>query len=123
MRQDTVNDRNSPLALLTSDLRAYDFAADNTWVGPWRVAKGKTKFTSVVVRPFQDLKFLRSEGKTGVSRFLAQAVSSLALTYNKADNFIAQGPAFDLFLKPLPNQTGSSKDLGFWMTLLDGKLS
>ena len=32
-------------------------------------------------------------------------------------------PAVDLFLRPLPNQTGSSKDYGFWMTLLDGKLS
>ncbi len=123
MRQDTVNDRNAPLALMTSDLRAYNFAADNTWVGPWRVAKGKTKFTSVVARPFQDLRYFRSDDKTGVSRFLAQAVNSLSLTFNKADNFVAQGPAFDLFLKPLPNQTGTSKDLGFWMTVLDGKLS
>jgi hypothetical protein len=122
-RQDTVNDRNSPLALLTPDLRAYDFAADNTWVGPWRVAKGKTKFTSLVARPFQDLTALRSEGKTGPKRFLSQAVSSLALTYAKADNFIAQGPAYDLFLNLLPNQTGKTKDIGFWMTVLDGKLS
>ncbi len=123
LRQDTVFDRNSPFPLLTPDLRAFDFAKDNTWVGPWRVAKGKTKFTSVVVRPFQDLKILQSEGKSGVSRFLSQAVSGLALTYAKADNFIAQGPAYDLFLKLLPNQTGRTKDLGFWMTVLDGKLS
>ncbi len=123
LRQDVVNDRNSPLALLTSDLRDYDFAQAEQWVGPWRVAKGKTKTSSVVARPFQDLKFLRPEGKSGVGRFLAEAVSSLGLTYNQSDNFIAQGPAYDLFLNQLPNQTGTSKDIGFWMTLLDGRLS
>lgn len=123
LREDVVNDRNSPLALLTSDLRQYDFAASNRWTGPWRVAKGKTKSTSVVVRPFQDLKFLRSEGKSGIGRFLAEAASSLSLTYNRADNFIAQGPAYDLFLKQLPNQTGTSNDYGFWLTMLEGRLS
>ncbi len=123
MRQDIVNDRNAPLALLTSDLRHYDFEASDKWIGPWRVAKGKTKSTSVVVRPFQDIKFFRTEGKSGIGRFFAEAASSLSLTYNKADNFIAQGPAFDLFLKQLPNQTGTSKDYGFWLTMLDGKLS
>jgi hypothetical protein len=123
LRQDTVNDRNSPIATLTSDARAYDFNASDTWVGPWRVAKGKTKFTSVVVRPFQDLRYFRSEDKTGLRRFFSQAVNGLALTYNKANNFVAQGPAFDLFLKQLPNQTGESEEYGFWLTLLDGKLS
>ena len=83
----------------------------------------KTKTLSLVARPFQDLTFVRPEGKSGIGRFLAEAVSGLSLTYNKSDNFIAQGPAYDLFLKPLPNQTGTSKDMGLWMTMLDGKLS
>lgn len=125
LRQDKVYDRNAPLATLTSDLRSYDFAASNQWEKDWRAAEGKTKSTSIVARPFRDLRFLRSEvdGGSGIKRFLAEAVSSLSLTYNKADNFIAQGPAYDLFLKRLPNQTGTSKDIGFWMTMLDGKLS
>ena len=125
LRQDKVYDRNSPLALMTSDLRDYNFAADNTWVGPWRLAQGKTKTSSLVVRPFRELKFLRSEisGGNAVGRFLAEAVNGLSLTYNRSDNFIAQGPGYDLFLKQLPNQSGISKDLGFWMTMLDGRLS
>jgi hypothetical protein len=125
LRQDLVSDRNSPLAQMTSDLRHDDFAASNRWVGPWRLAKGKTQTSSIVVRPFRDLAFLQSQISHGggVGRFFAEAVSSLSLTYNKSDNFIAQGPAFDLFLKPLPNQTGTSRDLGLWMTMLDGKLS
>jgi hypothetical protein len=123
LRQDVVNDRNSPLALMAPNLRDYDFAASSQWVGPWRVAKGKTKTTSLVARPFQGLTFLRSEGKSGLGRFLTEAVSGLSLTYNQSDNFIAQGPAYDLFLKQLPNQSGISKDLGFWMTILDGRLS
>ncbi|MFZ9747522.1 MAG: hypothetical protein ACO3G4_12915, partial [Opitutaceae bacterium] len=123
LREDQVNVRNSPLALLTPDLREYDFAASSGWVGPWRVAAGKTQTASVVARPFRDLATFRTEGRTGVGRFLAEAVSGLSLTYNLSDNFIAQGPAYDLFLKPLPNQSGKSKDVGFWLTLLEGRLS
>jgi hypothetical protein len=125
MRQDKVYDRNSPLATLTSDLRDYDFAASKQWVGPWRLAEGKTKTQSLVARPFKGLGFLERQvsSGSGVGRFLAEAVSSLSLTYNKSDNFIAQGPAYDLFLRQLPNQSGTSKDLGFWMTMLDGRLS
>ena len=123
-REDQVFDRNGVFAVLTPDLRAYDRAASDQWLA-WRLAKGTTQDISLVGRPFRDLKFLKSavSGGSGVSRFLAEAFSSLSLTYNKSDNFIAQGPAFDLFLNPLPNQTGHTKDLGLWMTLLDGKLS
>jgi hypothetical protein len=125
LREDTVSDRNSPLATLTADIRAYDFAASNQWNPTWREASGKTKTASVVARPLRDLKFLQSRinGGNGIGRFLAEAVNGLSLTYNKSDNFIAQGPAYDLFLHRLPNQTGDSEDIGFWMTMLDGKLS
>ena len=127
-REDLVNDRNAPLALMTSDLTDYDFAASNRWnhyAGAWRLAQGKTTSTSIVARPLQDLKFLRPglESGSGVKRFLAQVANSLSLSYNQSDNFIAQGPAYDLFLHQLPNQTGTSKDIGFTITPLDGKLS
>jgi len=125
LREDIVYDRNAPLPTLSSDLRAYNFAESNQWNSGWRAAKGKTKNLSIVARPLRDLKFLKSsiDNGSGVSRFLAEAVSSLSLTYNKGDNFIAQGPAYDLFLRQLPNQTGTSEDMGFWMTMLDGQLS
>lgn len=125
LRRDKVKERNAPLALLTPDLREYDFTASNRWNSGWRLAEGDTKSVSIVVSPFRDLHFLRSEieGGSGISRFLAEAVSGLRLTYNKSDNFIAKGPAYDLALNKLPNQTGISEDLGFWLSLLDGKLS
>ncbi|HVZ63000.1 MAG TPA: TonB-dependent receptor [Lacunisphaera sp.] len=124
LREDIVNDRNAPSALLTPDLRAYDFDASDRWLPNWRVASGKTKSLSIVARPFRDIAFLRSRaGGTGAGKFLAEAISSLSLTFNKSDNFIAQGPAYDLFLNRLPNQTGTSKDLGFWVTMMDGRLS
>jgi hypothetical protein len=126
LRQDIVNDRNSPLALLTSNLRDYDFSQANSWdvASGWRRASGTTSSVSVVARPFQDAKFLQSaaNGGGGVKRFVAQAVNGLSLTYNQSNNFIAQGPAYDLFLKALPNQTGTDRDIGFRLTLLDGKL-
>jgi hypothetical protein len=125
LRTDKVLDRNAPFATLTPDLRAYNFERSNHWNPAWRAAEGDTKSVSLVARPFKDLRFLNSrvESGSGISRLLAEAVSGLALTYNKSDNFIAQGPAYDLFLNQLPNQTGTSKDIGFWLTLLDGKLS
>lgn len=124
-REDTVFDRNAPFATLTPDLREYDFVASSQWNEGWREASGKTTNISIVARPFQDLDFLKSKasGGSGFSKFFAEAVSSMSLTYNKADNFIAQGPAYDLFLNQLPNQTGTTKDLGLWMSMMDGKLS
>ncbi|MBL9190673.1 MAG: TonB-dependent receptor [Opitutaceae bacterium] len=125
LRKDKVFDRNAPFATLTPDLRAFDYGASDQWLPVWRLAEGETKTASVVVRPFRDLKFLKNQttGGGGIGKFLADAVSSASLTYNKSDNFIAQGPAFDLFLRPLPNQTGKSKDLGLWMTTLEGRLT
>jgi hypothetical protein len=95
------------------------------WDEGWRAAEGDTKSVSLVARPFKDLQSLKSraESGSGLGRLFAEAVTGLALTYNKSDNFIAQGPAYDLFLNQLPNQTGTSKDLGFWLTLLEGRLS
>ncbi|MFO1448855.1 MAG: TonB-dependent receptor [Opitutaceae bacterium] len=124
-RKDKVFDRNAPFATLTSDLRDYDFDASDAWNTTWRMAQGTTSSLSVVARPFKDIRSLRAraEGGSGIGRLLAEAATGLSLTYNKSDNFIAQGPAYDLFLKQLPNQTGTSKDLGFWLTVLDGKFS
>lgn len=127
LREDKIFDRNKVRATLTPDLLGIDYEASGQWEdgSTWRPAKGKTKTASVVVRPFKDLSFIesRTQGGNGVSRLLAQAASGLSLTYNKSDNFIPQGPAFDLFLRPLPNQTGASKDYGFWLNLFDGRLS
>jgi hypothetical protein len=125
VRQDKVYERNAPFAQMTSDLREYNFTASEGWIGPWRPAAGKTKTSSVVVRPLREINFLRSGvgSGSGVQRFLSEALGSLSLTYNHSDNFIAQGPAYDLFLRKLPNQSGTSKDLGFWMTALDGRFS
>ena len=126
-REDKVLDRNGVPPVLTADLTGYDFATSNQWrdASTWRAASGKTKTTSVVLRPFKDLKFLndRINGESGPRRFVAEAVSSFSPFYNKSDNFIAQGPAFDLFLNRLPNQTGASKDYGFWINLFDGRVS
>lgn len=125
LRQDKVFSHNAPFATLTPDLLAYDHAASDQWLPGWRLAQGRTKTASFVVRPLRDLRFLNAQLNrgSGVSRFLAEAVSSLSLTYNKSDNFIPQGPAVDLFLRPLPNQTGQTRDLGLWMTMLEGRLS
>ncbi|MBD5780924.1 hypothetical protein IEN85_15600 [Pelagicoccus sp. NFK12] len=124
-RSDTVYDRNAPFATLTPDLLEYDFALTNRWNEGWREASGKSENLSIVARPFRDLDFLKSkvDGGSGISKLFAEALSGLSLTYNEADNFIAQGPAWDLDLNPLPNQTGTTTDKGFWMSMMEGRLS
>lgn len=125
LREDTVNDRNSSVVPLSPDLRSFNRAQADVFDGPWRAASGKTKTASIVARPFRDLRIIRRNADSGygVGKFMAEAIGGLSLTYNKSDNFIAQGPAYDLFLNRLPNQTGTSKDIGFWLTVLDGRLS
>lgn len=127
MREDKVFDRSKVDAVLTPDLLDFDYEASGRWEdsSTWRPARGKTHTASIVLRPFQDLAFLtdRINRRSGASRFFAEALESLSLTYNKSDSFIPEGPAVDLFLRPLPNQTGESEDIGLWLTLLDGKLS
>lgn len=127
LREDKVFDRSKVRATLTPDLMGFDYAASDQWEdgSTWREAEGKTQMSSVVVRPFQDLGFLkdRINRGSGLSRFFAEAIEGLSLTYNRSDNFIPEGPAVDLFLKPLPNQTGETDEYGAWLTLFDGKLS
>lgn len=126
LREDKVYDRNAVLPTLTPDLRQYDRAASEKWLSTWREALGKTKSMSLVARPFRDIKFLQTRATrsgNGFSKFLAEVATSFSPTYNKADNFIPQGPAYDLFLHPLPNQSGKSTDIGFWITALDGRLT
>lgn len=125
LREDIVNDRNSLIVPLSADLRSFNRAQADEFGGDWRTASGKTKTASIVARPFRDLRVINTtiENGSGLTRLLAEAVGGLSLTYNKSDNFIAQGPAYDLFLNKLPNQTGTSKDYGLWLTLFDGKVS
>jgi hypothetical protein len=99
----------------------HDFPNNNQWENrAWRFSSGKTKTYQVVASPFRDLPALRSLTERG--SFFGDLVQDLAFTYNKSDNFIPSPPAFDLFLNPLPNQTGKGKDVGVWITLFDGKL-
>ncbi len=125
LREDQVYDQNAVLATLTPDLRNYDRTASDKWLPGFRLAEGKTTSFSLVGRPFKGIKAVESRvsSGTGITKFVAEAISSLSLTFNKSDNFKAQGPAYDLFLTKLPNQTGTTKDMGLWMTLLDGRLS
>lgn len=124
-REDEVYSRNAPPATLTADLLDYDYGASKQWDTTWRKAVGKTKTASFVVRPFRDLSFIQRNATSGsgLTRVLAEVVGSLSLTHNRSDNFIPQGPAVDLFLRPLPNQTGKTKDIGFWISAFDSKLS
>lgn len=127
LREDKVSDRNKVPAVLTQGLLGFDYGASSQWTdgSTWRLAQGKTKSAQVVALPFRDFKSLNDMGRSGsgISRLFGEALSGLRISYNKSDNFVPQGPAVDLFLRPLPNQTGHAKEYGLWLSLLDGRLS
>ena len=90
----------------------------------YRFSKGKTKTAQFVARPFRDLKFMRDWAEAdGVKGFVGDLLQDVSFTYNKSDNFIPSPPAIDLFLNPLPNQTGQGQDLGLWIQLFDNRLN
>ncbi|HVW21629.1 MAG TPA: TonB-dependent receptor plug domain-containing protein [Opitutaceae bacterium] len=125
IRQDTIFATTSDFAVLTPDLRAYNYPVSDGMLPGWSQAGGKTKSASVVLRPFHDLKFMDPWANQGsaLQRFFGQALHNIGLTFNKADNFIPAPPAIDLEQNQLPNQTGSSKDYGFWINTLDNRLT
>ncbi len=110
---------------LTNNNTEHDFERMNHWAdGDYRFASGRTKTAQFVARPFRDLPTMRDwvQRGNGVSRFLGQLLQGSSFYYNKSDNFIPSPPSVDLFLHPLPNQTGEGRDYGVWFNLLDGKL-
>lgn len=122
VREDKVYAKQGlmPIQMVNNNTE-HDFANNDHWEGGhWRYSSGPTKTFQVVASPFRDLPFMQRLADRG--NFLGDLLQDLALTYNKSDNFIPSPPAFDLFLNPLPNQTGEGKDIGVWITLFDGKL-
>lgn len=126
LRRDKVVDRFAVPATLLADFSDFDYAESSKWLQNWnRPASGKTTSISAVLRPFQEIPALKNKARdgSGLGGFAAELVQAMSLTYNKSDNFIPQGPAYDLMLRPLENQTGHSKEYGLWLTLFKGKMS
>jgi hypothetical protein len=88
----------------------------------WR--EGKTSTKGAVVRPFQELPFVRrAADSSGVARILGGAFQGLGLHYNESQNFSPADAAFNLYLQELPNPTGASKEYGVNLSLFDRKLN
>jgi len=125
VREDEVfAKQGDPTVLLTNNNTEHDFSSVNRWEArDYRYSKGTTKTAGAVLRPFRDLAFVNRslQNSTGIKHFFAEALQGLTLTYNQSDNFIPSPPAVDLFLNPLPNQTGKGHDIGFWLNLFDDK--
>jgi outer membrane receptor for ferric coprogen and ferric-rhodotorulic acid len=104
----------------------HDFDNDFSWADLSREGAGTTKTAGFVARPFRDLPFVNRWAGTpdsAATRFLGTLLRDSSLYYNFSDNFIPEAPAFDLFLRQLPNQTGEGRDMGLWLNLLDNKLA
>jgi hypothetical protein len=109
---------------LSVDGMNFDHGSIDHWAaGDYASNTGLTKTAGAVVRPFRDLSFVRAGAKnSGLGGFAARVLQGLSLTYNKSDSFVPATPAQDIFLRPLPNPSGTGKDYGFWLDLFEGKL-
>lgn len=124
LREDKVYSLNGATQNLINNNSEFDYAAIDRWAGgPWRYNVGKTKTAMFVGRPFKNLSFVNNAASngSGVLSFLADIARNLSLTYNRADNFVPQAPAMDLFLRQLPNTTGETREWGFWLPLSDNR--
>jgi hypothetical protein len=98
----------------------HNFENNNRWEQNWREAAGDTKTMQFVVSPFRDIGSLRTSADKG--NFFADLIQDMSFSYNQSDNFIPSPPAFDLYLNPLPNQSGEGKDFSLRFNLFNGKL-
>lgn len=104
----------------------HDFDNDFGWADLTRASAGTTKTAGFVARPFRDLGFVNqwaASPNSATSRFFGTLLRDSSFYYNFSDNFIPSPPAVDLFLRPLPNQSGEGNDLGVWLNMFKGKLA
>jgi hypothetical protein len=124
-REDEVYAKFGANPDLTPDRQDHNYAQDNHWAdGDYRYSHGTTKTAQFVVRPFRDLGFLREWNQSGspVAQFFAGLLRNATFYHNRSDNFIPSPPAIDLFRESLPNQTGTGRDTGMWLTFMDERL-
>ncbi len=66
---------------------------------------------------FGTFDWLQQRGNTTTAGIVAKVFPWLRLSYNQANSFIPGDPTFDVYLKPLPNPHGETKDYGFDLDL------
>src|SRR6185312_1798600 len=110
--------------LLNPDGESLNYASVNSWAaGDYRYNSGKTTQVGYVVRPFKDVPWLQhGAAQGGVVGALESAVLNTSFFLNNSNSFIPATFATNNFLQPLPNPSGTDKEYGMEVQLLDGKL-
>jgi hypothetical protein len=126
MRKDeTFSLQGATPQLMINNNTDHNFTSLNSWeAGPYRTGMGRTSTAGVVARPFRDFGLINrwANQGTGITRFFGELLQKSAFYYNRSDNFIPSPPAVDLFLRPLPNETGKGVDSGAWLNLFNDRL-
>jgi hypothetical protein len=122
IRKDENYTRNSTRASVAPDGIGIDLT-NRTWAENWTKRVGRTKTYGVVVKPLRDWKWIDAAvDRGGFSGFLAEAMRSIDLHYNKSDSFLPSTAAHNLIGAVLPDPGGSGKDYGFGMSFWNNKL-
>ena len=100
-RRDELYTRPGGTVRFNADGTTVDQSSFDAWSpNNWNHGKGPTRTAGIVVKP----------------------LPWLSLFYNKSDSFVPAAQAQDLYLRILPNPTGTGSDAGFGLSLFGGKL-
>lgn len=123
LRRDSNLNRDSAGTGLQPDGITEDQTANRTWPNDWLRRDGRTTSSGVVVKPLRHWQRLdRIADQGGWRGFVADAVRSLDLFYNRSDSFLPQSIAQNLAGVLLPDATGKGKDYGFALSFFHNRL-
>lgn len=114
---------STPQQLNYPDGITFNYDSINHWSPTIKSGSGNTSQKSGVVRPFRGATFLNPLDQSGsIGHFFADTLRGLSLNYSKSDSFRPQDPKTDVFLRELPNPSGTGEEYGFGLNMLDGRL-
>jgi hypothetical protein len=104
--------------------RRHDFNRSreaNNAINPTAATNGYYDYTPVSEYSTND--WIKNKGRTDTYGLVVKPLSWLSLSYNQSNAFNPGSTIRDVWGLPLPDPRGESKDYGFTVVLLEGKLS
>jgi outer membrane receptor protein involved in Fe transport len=112
------NDRIVPLAGIRKDWNRSRDA--NSAINPTAATNGYYDTTPIYTFGTND--WVQNRGKTTTEGVVVKALSWLHLSYSQSNSFNPGSAVYDVWGMPLPDPRGKTKDYGFQLNLLDGRL-
>ena len=101
----------------------FNYEVMNQFLPEWTLNSGRTKQSGVVVKPLRDFNRIEALARSpGFAGFVGNLLRGFAVTYNKSDSFLPEGPAHGALRNTLPNPKGLGRDYGLLFNLWEDKV-